>query len=217
MSGFVYKWTNLLNDKWYIGSHRGSVDDGYIASGVFIRQSIEKHGIENFHREILYVGEDFRTREKEILLELDAAKDPKSYNMINYAGDNFPSKRLTGDENPAKRPEVRKKLSQSKKGKYLGEENSQFGTVWLYDPSTNQTLKVPKNEVNDYLKKNWVKGRPQLSDKVKKTISQKLRGRKKPPRSEEHKSNLSAARKGVPWSVARREAYEKRKQQENKK
>lgn len=27
--GFVYKWINLINGKWYIGSHNGTVDDGY--------------------------------------------------------------------------------------------------------------------------------------------------------------------------------------------
>ncbi len=32
MKGFVYLWTNDLDSKWYIGSHRGDVSDGYTTS-----------------------------------------------------------------------------------------------------------------------------------------------------------------------------------------
>ena len=29
MTGFIYKWTNIINGKWYIGSRKGTTDDGY--------------------------------------------------------------------------------------------------------------------------------------------------------------------------------------------
>lgn len=83
--GFVYKWTNKVNDHWYIGSHRGNENDGYLGSGISFRDAIAKHGIENFAREILYVGPDFRVEEERLLIELDAAHDSMSYNHKNQA------------------------------------------------------------------------------------------------------------------------------------
>lgn len=32
MEAFVYQWTNLTNNKKYIGYHKGAIDDGYICS-----------------------------------------------------------------------------------------------------------------------------------------------------------------------------------------
>jgi len=53
MIGFIYKWTNLINGKMYIGSHKGTIDDGYIGSGKYFNHALNKYGIENFTREIL--------------------------------------------------------------------------------------------------------------------------------------------------------------------
>ena len=53
MEGFVYKWTNKVNRKWYIGSHKGYPEDKYTAGGKLIKEAFKKYGIENFEREIL--------------------------------------------------------------------------------------------------------------------------------------------------------------------
>ena len=56
MYGYIYKITNLLNNKIYIGKHKYSqykLDENYITSGVIIKQSIEKNGIENFKIELV--------------------------------------------------------------------------------------------------------------------------------------------------------------------
>lgn len=84
-TGIVYRWVNTVNKKWYIGSHQGPVDDGYLASGKLVNRGFLKYGIENFVREILYVGEDFREVEEFILEFVDAAYDPMSYNLKNKA------------------------------------------------------------------------------------------------------------------------------------
>lgn len=50
----VYKTTNLINGKIYIGKHStAKLDDGYLGSGYYILEAIKKHGKENFTREIL--------------------------------------------------------------------------------------------------------------------------------------------------------------------
>ena len=83
MIGFVYKWVNNTNGKWYTGSHKGTTDDGYKASGIAINRAFSKHGIDNFTRHILYVGKDYRLVEELSLESHNAMNDKNSYNMKN--------------------------------------------------------------------------------------------------------------------------------------
>lgn len=82
--GFVYRWHDNSNGKYYVGSHKGSTDGKYIGSGILFRRAYNKRPHE-FEREILYVGNDYHEVEELVLLTLDAAADEKSYNMKNAA------------------------------------------------------------------------------------------------------------------------------------
>jgi hypothetical protein len=67
----------------YIGSHKGTLDDGYIGSGYRFMNAYKKYGIENFQRTILYIGDDFREFEYNLLMSVNASKNPMYYNLVN--------------------------------------------------------------------------------------------------------------------------------------
>lgn len=72
----VYKTTNLINQKIYIGIHKQKKGysptdfDGYYGSGLNLQKAIEKYGEQNFKRETLYIFNNFeeaKYKEKQIV------------------------------------------------------------------------------------------------------------------------------------------------------
>ena len=52
--GYIYKTTNLINGKIYIGQHKSNLfDSQYKGSGVILRKAFAKYGKENFKVEII--------------------------------------------------------------------------------------------------------------------------------------------------------------------
>lgn len=55
----IYKVTNLLNGKMYIGKHvTNNLADGYMGSSLYLRRAIAKYGIKSFRKEWLTFCED---------------------------------------------------------------------------------------------------------------------------------------------------------------
>lgn len=74
---YLYKTTNLINNKYYYGLHSTSnMNDGYLGSGTYLRSSIRKYGKNNFKREIIKM---FDNREELILAEEELITD----NVVN--------------------------------------------------------------------------------------------------------------------------------------
>ena len=54
MYHILYKTTNKINGKHYVGIHRtDDLNDGYLGSGRNLRQAIKKYGVDAFEREVL--------------------------------------------------------------------------------------------------------------------------------------------------------------------
>jgi hypothetical protein len=149
--GIVYEWTNLVNNKKYIGSHKGSADDGYTASGKLIKYAFDKYGMDNFIRRVLYFGKDYKELEEFCLEEVDAANSENYYNISNkalgwneYARKKGRKKikelRNTNPELFIHSDETKQKMSIAKKGKPFvgkqfighGKNNGRYGTGHLF-------------------------------------------------------------------------------------
>jgi hypothetical protein len=68
----IYKITNKINGKYYIGKHQtANLNDAYMGSGKLLKRAIEKHGLENFTKEILHIFDnekDMNAAEKELVV-----------------------------------------------------------------------------------------------------------------------------------------------------
>lgn len=110
---FIYKTTNLLNNKFYIGMHSTSnLNDGYLGSGKKLKYSLQKYGIENFKCEIIEYYNDRKSladRERE-LVNKNLLKDIMCMNLIigGEGGRGFTIKEQR--ENARKSNEKQKKL-----------------------------------------------------------------------------------------------------------
>jgi hypothetical protein len=69
----IYQITNKIDGKIYIGKHQTTyLEDGYMGSGKILRRAQEKHGIDSFVKEILFVfetEEEMNAKERELVTE----------------------------------------------------------------------------------------------------------------------------------------------------
>lgn len=155
---FIYKTTNNVNGKWYIGVHStNNLDDGYIGSGVRLLQAVNKYGKEKFTREILYFFDSRDLafeKEKEIITE-DVVKDYQSYNVCigGHGG--------VGILIPTE--ETRKKMSEARR------KRSPPGLGKKYKPASDER----KRKMREYAKANPSLGMlgKSHSDETKKKMS----------------------------------------------
>lgn len=79
----IYKTTNLLNGKTYIGKHAtNDPNDKYFGSGVAITRAISKYGVENFIKDILFIfdtEDEMNDKERELITQ-DMIDSQNTYN-----------------------------------------------------------------------------------------------------------------------------------------
>ena len=117
MYGYIYKITNKVNNKIYIGKHKHDIpelDCKYVASGTYINRSIRTYGIDNFTIELIdvaYTVEELNDKEIMYIDKYDSIA-PNGYNLT-HGGD--------GLLNPSQ--EVRDRMSKAKLGTKRTEES----------------------------------------------------------------------------------------------
>lgn len=130
MYGYIYMFTNLLNNKRYIGKHKyhkPELDKNYLTSGKIITESIKKHGLDNFKQEIIDIAdslEELNEKESYYIREFKT-RHPDGYNLTD-GGDGAPNldedsrKKLAywagkkqSDESKEKRRESLKKVKRT--------------------------------------------------------------------------------------------------------
>jgi len=210
----VYKITNEINGKIYIGCHKTEdLKDDYMGSGKILKRSIKKYGIENFSKkylqvfdnpeemfemELKLVNDDFITEASNYNIALggqggftleQCSKGGQSFSRL-YKGKTY--NEIYGEEKAKEikrtirklgiqkvkdkvgifsddykalpnhwigkthTDETKQKMCESKKGHGKGSENSQYGTMWIYNLDLMESKKISKIST---IPDGWIKGR----------------------------------------------------------
>ena len=166
---FVYKTTNVINGKIYVGQHVcDDLNDGYLGSGNLLLKSVKKYGKENFVREIIELIEDLdydKLDEREVFwIKKFESLHPKGYNLVEKAKGGFISeefyKSLSEKYKGVKLSEEhKKKLSEAQKGV----KSHNFGKVY----TDEEKLKISKSHLG-------IKVTDVAKDKISKTLKRKF-------------------------------------------
>lgn len=116
----IYKITNLVNNKIYIGKHQTKdLNDNYMGSGKQLKRAIEKYGIENFEKEILFIFEaekEMNAKEAELVTEEFVLEDT-NYNLCPGGQGGWGYVNSTGLRTKGHNKEMYNKISHTLKNK----------------------------------------------------------------------------------------------------
>ena len=189
---YVYKTTNNLTGKFYIGVHSTNIlNDKYYGSGIQIKQAIKKYGKNNFTFEILKFC---KTREDAFVEEFNLVnenviKDSNSYNMMigGLGGTiktedmkNKVSAKLKGrkfsEEHRKKIGEANRKriISEETKNKLRGENNPMFGKTGDKNPSFGKKHSI---ETKKKISENRKNSKVNLTDELRSAYSNACKGK----------------------------------------
>jgi group I intron endonuclease len=182
----IYKTTNLINGKIYIGQDSKN-NPKYLGSGIILKQAIKKYGTINFKKEVLETCktiDDLNYKEKYWIEKLKTNNQEIGYN-ISFGGQTGWMLGLKHSE------ETKNKFSLDRKGKLVGDKNGMYGKKH----SEESKKKMSKPQFGD---KNGMYGKKH-SEESKKKISDNLSGCKNPfygkKHSEENKIKMSVIAK----------------------
>jgi hypothetical protein len=146
---FIYKTTNTINGKQYIGLCTRE-DDKYLGSGKLLKQAIKKYGKDNFNREIIEECDDFEYLcEREIYwIEYYNAVENDNFYNLSYGGNGGDSK-LMKEYWSSMTPEQRKN-SRNWKPHFKGLDQSGDNHISKNDPNWT-------NSVSEGVKASWDK------------------------------------------------------------
>jgi group I intron endonuclease len=200
----IYKTTNLINGKFYIGKDKHN-NPKYFGSGKILKQALKKYGVENFTKEIIEECSDEKCwLEREIYWIQYYDSINNGYNIASggNGGDtisNNPNKELIGKRHSEKMkdPLVNKNKAKGRVVKLKKKDNPNWVNPRLGKPSpligrTTGKKGIPNPKHSEWMKENNpFKGKTH-SDEHK----LKLKELNSKPKSEEHKRKISETLKG---------------------
>ena len=183
---YIYRITNLINGKTYIGQRKYKMlNDNYMGSGKRLWEAYRKYGFENFKKEILVFNISERKHADLLEKTFIAAEREKvgAENCYNIAdggqggnlGEEVIRKRAESLKGKHHTEEAKRKISEAMKGKHHSEEH--------------------KRKISEAKKG---KKHSPLSEETKRKISEANKGKH---RSEETKKKWSEAKKGKHWKL----------------
>lgn len=225
----VYKISNKINKKFYIGAHStDNLEDDYFGSGVILKRAINKYGIENFEKQILF---DYNNREdmfnmEKMLVDSILINQLDCYNA-NIGGKGGSAKGSTISD------EAKKNISKGLKGKishrkgktdiYSEETLKKMSKAQIGRKHSDKTrTKMRKSMKGSMAEKSRVAQAKRMKDpdhpahaaaqtpeaKAKRApkLSKALKGK---PKTKEHKKNISRGKKGtIPWNKGKEHTEE---------
>lgn len=163
----IYKTTNLVNGKIYIGKDSKN-DPKYYGSGLVLNQAIKKYGIENFQKEILEYcdsKENLNNREKYWIKFYNSTDRAIGYNLTDGGDGGDLIKYLDNKEEINKKrsnsikeyyvknPEAKKKRSENIKKRWEEEGRKEKMSKKMRGREINWKGKISK-KVKEYYKNN---------------------------------------------------------------
>ena len=156
MFGYIYKTTNLVNGKIYVGKHEAAAfDTKYIGSGVVFSKALKKYGKENFECVLLEAvdsKEELNIREKYWIAEFKARDKRIGYN-INEGGEGNPGYKHT---------DAFKAAMSEKKKKYKWYTNGEIYTTI---------------EDGNEIPEGFIPGSPPITEETKEKIANTLKSK----------------------------------------
>ena len=150
--GYIYKTTNLINNKIYIGKRvKSKFDIYYYGSGKILKLALAKYGKENFICEALEwcaCADELSARERYWIKTLDSRNPAIGYNIANGGNGGDVYHTLSTEQ----QLEISRKMSDNgsvNKGKYK-----------VYHSETRQIKTIDPTELSSFLRSGWIRGLP---------------------------------------------------------
>lgn len=195
--GFVYIWRDKKNNRYYVGCHWGTIDDGYICSSNWMRDAYRRRPsdfrrriiITNLTRKEMYLEEqrmfsmikpeELKTRYYNLRLNTTLEPWHMNPNKTLSVGEKI-SKAKKGKKVAHCTPERARKISEGKKGKVPNW--SEEGRARNREAASNRVVTEEQKEsiskgLKEYYKENESKSKGRKhSEETKAAISAKLTG-----------------------------------------
>ena len=151
MYGYIYKTTNLVNGKIYVGQKKSKKFLGvnYLGSGKYLRCAIQHYGMDSFAVSLIAVANS-----KEELDELEKYYIKKFNSTDHEVGYNIASGAVGGDTY-THLLDCDKKLRNEKFSKSRKLNTNIY--VAIHKGTENKRIKI--SELNSYLQNGWIQGR----------------------------------------------------------